>query len=66
MGPVLDGFPPHMIDYPEHRRFVPAEEKPVDVAAVLRDSGAEILMNYLPVGSQKATEFYAQAAWTPA
>ena len=55
-----------MLDYPEHRRFVLADGKPVDVAAVLRESGAEILMNYLPVGSQKATEFYAQAAWTRA
>ena len=62
MGPVLDGFPPHMLEYPENRRFAPAEKEPVDVAAVLRDSGAEILVNYLPVGSQRATEFYAQAA----
>jgi len=62
MGPVLDGFPAHMLDYPENRRFSPADEKPVDVTAVLRDSGAEILVNYLPVGSQRGTEFYAQAA----
>jgi myo-inositol-1-phosphate synthase len=62
MGPILDGFPPHMLDYPEHRRFVPTDAKPVDVTAVLRDSGARILVNYLPVGSQKATEFYTQAA----
>jgi myo-inositol-1-phosphate synthase len=62
MGPLLDGFSPHMLNYPEHRRFVPAEKDPVDVAAVLRDSGAEILVNYLPVGSQRATEFYVQAA----
>ena len=34
--------------------------KAADIEALLRDSGAEILMNYLPVGSQKATEFYAQ------
>jgi len=62
MGPILDGFPPHMLDYPEHRRFVPAERDAVDVAAALRDSGAEILVNYLPVGSQRAVAFYAQAA----
>jgi myo-inositol-1-phosphate synthase len=62
LGPVLDGFPPHMLDYPEHRRFLPADGKPVDVAAVLRASDAQILVNYLPVGSQRATEFYAQAA----
>jgi myo-inositol-1-phosphate synthase len=62
MGPVLDGFAEHMLQYPEHQRFVPADCKPVDVTAILRDSGADILVNYLPVGSQKATEFYAQAA----
>ncbi len=62
MGPVLDGVAEHMQDYPEHQRFVLASQKPADVVAVLRDSGADILVNYLPVGSQKATEFYAQAA----
>lgn len=62
MGPLLDGFAEHMLQYPEHQRFTPSDQKPVDVAAVLRDSGADILVNYLPVGSQKATEFYAQAA----
>jgi len=62
MGPVLDGCAEHMQDYPEHQRFMPADQKPADVAAVLRDSGADILVNYLPAGSQKATEFYGQAA----
>jgi myo-inositol-1-phosphate synthase len=38
-----------------------AKAKSVDVAKALRESGAEILVNFLPVGSQKATEFYAQA-----
>lgn len=37
-----------------------AKEKPVDVARVLKESGAEILLNYLPVGSRKATRFYAE------
>jgi myo-inositol-1-phosphate synthase len=61
MGPVLDGVSEHMAEYPEHQRFVVADAKPVDVAKALRDSGAEVLLNYMPVGSQKATEFYAQA-----
>jgi myo-inositol-1-phosphate synthase len=61
MGPVLDGFPSHMLNYPEHQRFVAADKSPVDVAAALRSSGAEILLNYMPVGSQQATEFYADA-----
>ncbi len=60
MAPILDGFPDHMREYPEHLRFVSAAARPCDVARVLAESGAEILLNYLPVGSQKATEFYAQ------
>lgn len=61
MGPILDGFAEHMKDHPEDRRFVPSEEKPADVVKVLKDSGAEILVSYLPVGSEEATKFYAQA-----
>jgi len=62
MGPVLDGVAPHMEEYPEDKRFVISKEKPVDVAEELKKSGAEILINYMPVGSQKATEYYAKAA----
>lgn len=61
MGPVLDGMPEHMLNYPEHLRFLPADLPPADVAKVLRESGADILVSYMPVGSQRATEFYAQA-----
>jgi myo-inositol-1-phosphate synthase len=61
MGPVLDGVSEHMLRHPVERRFEPATLEPVDVARVLRDSGAEILLNYMPVGAQQATEFYARA-----
>jgi myo-inositol-1-phosphate synthase len=61
MAPVLDGVAPHMRDYPEDRTFLPADEPPCDVEAVLRESGAEILVSYLPVGSEDATRFYAEA-----
>ncbi len=61
MGEVLDGISSHMVDYPDDRRFIAADEKPCDVAKVLKDSGAEILINYLPVGSEKATAFYVEA-----
>ena len=62
MGEVMDGVAAHMLEYPEHLRFVVAKnKKAANVAKVLRETGAEILMNYLPVGSQKATEHYAQA-----
>ncbi len=62
MGPVLDGVPKHMKEYPEEKRFMIAKEKPVDVIDELKKSKAEILINYCPVGSQKASEFYAKAA----
>lgn len=61
MGPVLDGFSEHMRNYPEDQTLVLADEEPVDVVKVLKESGAEILINYLPVGSEQATRFYAQA-----
>jgi myo-inositol-1-phosphate synthase len=61
MGHILDGIAPHMADYPIEQRFEPSIVKPVDVADTLRQSGAEILVNYLPVGSERATAFYAEA-----
>jgi myo-inositol-1-phosphate synthase len=61
MGHVLDGISEHMADYPEDQTFVVAEEEPCDVVKTLKESGAEILINYLPVGSEKAARFYAQA-----
>jgi myo-inositol-1-phosphate synthase len=62
MGPVLDGVAPHMKEYSEEKTFLIAKEKPVDVVQELQRSGAEILINYLPVGSQKAVEYYANCA----
>lgn len=38
------------------------KQKPVNVAKKLQDSGTEILINFLPVGSEKATRFYASEA----
>jgi myo-inositol-1-phosphate synthase len=61
MGPILDGIPEHMAEYPDDQRFIPASTNACDVTARLHQSGAEILVNYLPVGSQRATEHYAQA-----
>ena len=61
MGPVLDGVAPHMADYPDDEAFRPADAKPVDVAGVLSQTGAEVLVCYLPVGSERAALHYAQA-----
>jgi len=60
MGPVHDGIPDLMSDYPEDEAFRVADLEPVDVAQVLVDRKVDILINYLPVGSQKATEWYAE------
>jgi myo-inositol-1-phosphate synthase len=61
-GPVLDGVASHMHEHPEDRTFVLSDEPPVDVTKELRESGAEILINYMPVGSEQATRHYALAA----
>ena len=61
MGPVHDGVAAHMADYPPDKAFRVCDEEPVDVAQVLRDSGADILLSYLPVGSDKAAKSYAEA-----
>ena len=56
-GPTLDGLGQY------YRHTV--EESPADVVAVaeaLREAGADVLVSYLPVGSEEATRFYAQAA----
>jgi myo-inositol-1-phosphate synthase len=65
MGRVLDGCAEHMLEHPEHRRFVLStqpEARAQDIVDALQRSGAEILLNYLPVGSELATRFYAECA----
>lgn len=62
MGHVLDGVAEHMSNYEDDYTFVLSDEKPVDVVNELKNSGAEILVSYLPVGSEKAARFYAQCA----
>lgn len=61
MGKVLDGVADHMRDYPDDRTFVPANLQPVDVEAVLRETKPDVLMCYLPVGSEHAAKYYAKA-----
>ncbi|MGI6334996.1 MAG: inositol-3-phosphate synthase [Minisyncoccales bacterium] len=61
MGPILDGVAPHMKDYPDDQTFLPSDKKAVDVVEELKKNKVDILVNYMPVGSQKATEFYAEA-----
>jgi myo-inositol-1-phosphate synthase len=62
MGNILDGVAAHMKDYPDHKAFRVADAPAVDVVKVLKESKADILINYLPVGSEQAVRFYAQCA----
>jgi myo-inositol-1-phosphate synthase len=65
MGKILDGVASHMQDYPENNSFVVSEEPELtekEIVEILRESGADILLNYLPVGSEEATRFYANCA----
>ncbi len=59
-GPISDGVAPHMVE-PFHC-YDPNEMEPVDVAEVLRTAKADMLINYLPVGSHDGARVYAQAA----
>ncbi len=56
-GPTLDGLGRYVRDV-----IAESAAEPVDVAAALRAARAEIVVSYLPVGSQQATEHYAEAA----
>jgi myo-inositol-1-phosphate synthase len=55
-----------MANFPADRTFMLAdgqrEPSRDDVVDVLRDTAADVMINYLPVGSQKAAEFYAECA----
>src|SRR6266516_2150881 len=56
-GPTMDGLGEYYQEI-----ITESDEQPVDVAQVLRESGADVLVSYLPVGSEQADRFYAQCA----
>ncbi len=65
MGKILDGFANHMKNYDDKYTFILSDEKEAskeDIINVLKKSGTEILLNYLPVGSEETTRFYADCA----
>jgi myo-inositol-1-phosphate synthase len=65
MGKILDGFAEHMKNYEPDYTFLLCDQKEPtqgDVVEILKDSGTEVLLNYLPVGSEHATRFYAECA----
>ncbi|GIG64436.1 inositol-3-phosphate synthase [Phytomonospora endophytica] len=56
-GPTFDGLGQY------YREMVQeSDEAPVDVAAALREAKVDVVVSYLPVGSEEADKFYAQAA----
>ena len=64
MGRLLDGVAPHMIEAGE-RGFQPAalpEPSQQDIVEALRRERVDVLINFLPVGSQQASEFYMECA----
>ena len=56
-GPTMDGLGKYYRETIEE-----SEAEPVDVVSVLRETGADVLVSYLPVGSELADKFYAQCA----
>jgi myo-inositol-1-phosphate synthase len=56
-GPTLDGLGRYYREVVQE-----SDEAPADVAGVLRDANVDVVINYLPVGSEHATRHYARAA----
>ena len=55
MGPVFDGVASHMEEWPEDRRFVVADAPQPSLGQVidrLRATSTDVMLNYVPVGSQ--------------
>jgi len=65
MGKILDGFSEQMKEFNEKVVFMASDQTEAeenDVIITLKNSGCEVLLNYLPVGSEQATRFYAECA----
>lgn len=61
-SPLYDGLGKYLVGMVEPVKERPVEELEKEIIAEIKNSGTEILVNYLPVGSQKATEFWAEIA----
>ena len=65
MAPVLDGISEHMDDYADDRTFIRSDARELskaEIVAELKRSGADVLLNYMPVVSEQAARFYAECA----
>ena len=56
-GPTTDG-----LGHYGHTRIEQSETPPTDVARILADTGTDVIVNYLPVGSEEATRWYMEQA----
>ena len=56
-GPTLDGLGKYYLQTIEE-----SDAEPVDVVAALREAQVDVLVSYLPVGSEDADKYYAQCA----
>jgi myo-inositol-1-phosphate synthase len=56
-GPTMDGLGKYYL-----QTITESDEAPVDVVKTLRDARVDVLVSYLPVGSEDADKFYAQCA----
>jgi myo-inositol-1-phosphate synthase len=64
-GPEYDGVAPHMLEYPEEVSFRTGAQSHIsfdDIVDLLVKEQVDVLINYLPVGSERASEFYMDAA----
>ncbi len=64
-GPELDGVAPHMLDYPEDVSFrtgADTAKSYPEIVELIKKNRVDVIINYLPVGSEKATKYYLDAA----
>ena len=64
-GPEYDGIAPHMLDYPEEVSFRTGAEGHLafdEIKELLIAADVDVVINYLPVGSERASEYYMDAA----
>lgn len=65
MGKVGDGVSDHMLSFEDEYTFLLSEapeQGKEEIVAALRNSGSEVMLNYLPAGSEQASRFYAECA----
>ena len=55
MGNPLDGIGQYLADV-----VIPKDEKPADIVKILKETKTDVVVNYLPVGSEQASKWYAQ------